>query len=78
MKKFYKVFSFILIFSILFTSNVFALRGKRVLATDKYIWVFVDGERKILTENAGYPCFGQGVDNKNTHTVDKWDNFVDN
>lgn len=65
MKKFYKILSILLILAIFFASDTFALRGKRVLAGDKYIWVYVNGERKLLADNAGYPCFGQGIDNKN-------------
>lgn len=64
-KKVFKTFVFFLIFITLFLNvNIFAA-GKRVLAEDKYIWVYINGERKLIPEEDGYPCFGQGIDNKN-------------
>lgn len=39
--------------------------GRRVTQQDKYIWIYVFGQRKLLSSDMGYPCFGQGIDNKN-------------
>ena len=48
-----------------FSCDAYAMRGKRILASDKYIWVYINDSRYILSDTTGYPCFGQGVDNKN-------------
>lgn len=65
MKKTYKVIIFMLILLILFPTLTSFAAGKRVIAENKYIWVYLNGERKLLADEDGYPCFGQGIDNKN-------------
>jgi hypothetical protein len=64
-KKLITTISILLIaFTLLSTVSTYAV-GKRIIAENKYIWIYVNGERKIIPENSGYPCFGQGLDNKN-------------
>ena len=47
------------------TISVNAALGKKTYAKNKYIWIYVNGERMILPSGYGYPCYGQGTDNKN-------------
>lgn len=64
-EKIINVFLLFLITIIFFSSINVLAAGKRVIAENKYIWIYVDGERKLIAEEDGYPCFGQGIDNKN-------------
>ncbi len=68
MKKHFKLISIIgLLFVLIFSSIVpaYAAIGKKTYAKNKYIWIYVNDERKILPSGYGYPCYGQGRDNKN-------------
>ena len=68
MKKTLKIFTILgLLIALLFTSIVpaHAAIGKKTYAKNKYIWIYINGERKILPSGYGYPCYGQGRDNKN-------------
>ena len=66
-----KTFKFLIILGLLFTillASIVPVRaaiGKKTYAKNKYIWIYIDGERKILPSGYGYPCYGQGRDNKN-------------
>ena len=62
-----KIFLMFVVFLLFFinVSTTFAA-GKKIVAKNKYIWIYVDGERKIIPEKYGFPCYGQGRDNKNT------------
>lgn len=61
------IFLFLLIIILLIssTTRVDAAIGKKTYAKNKYIWIYINGERKILPSGYGYPCYGQGTDNKN-------------
>lgn len=66
MKTKRKILSIFLIFlTILNLNAVNVSAAKRVVASSKYIWVYVEGQRKFIPTKYGYPCFGQGTDNKN-------------
>lgn len=56
---------FILFFINTFSTYAATTKANKVKAKDKYIWIYVNGERKLIPEGYGYPCFGQGRDNKN-------------
>lgn len=66
-KNFKKFILFFIIFSLLLCSliTVHAAIGKKTYAKNKYIWIYINDERKILPSGYGYPCYGQGTDNKN-------------
>lgn len=56
---------FCVIFLVMYSTITSYAIGRKVTQQDKYIWVYVFGQKKLLSTTMGYPCFGQGIDNKN-------------
>lgn len=68
LRKNIKYVSLLFLVFILVISTILPVQaaiGKKTYAKNKYIWVYINGERKIIPSGHGYPCYGQGTDNKN-------------
>lgn len=63
--KYIILFFIVIVLTLSSIVTVNAAIGKKSYAKNKYIWIYINDQRKILPSGYGYPCYGQGTDNKN-------------